>query len=71
MNELLKYQEKVILDLCCGTGNQLKLLSKNGFKNLYCLDISDSMLKIARRNAPFIKIYNENATKTSFNYAFF
>jgi len=29
MNELLKYKEKVILDLYCGTGNQIKLLSKN------------------------------------------
>ncbi|MEA2021895.1 MAG: class I SAM-dependent methyltransferase, partial [Candidatus Caldatribacteriota bacterium] len=47
MNELLNYREKVILDLCCGTGNQLNLLSKHGFKNLYCLDISNSMLEIA------------------------
>ena len=71
MNELLKYQDKVILDLCCGTGNQLKLLSKHGFRNLYCLDRSDSMLEIARRSDPSIKIYNEDATKTSFNYSSF
>jgi demethylmenaquinone methyltransferase/2-methoxy-6-polyprenyl-1,4-benzoquinol methylase len=71
MNELLKYQEKVILDLCCGTGNQLKLLSKHGFRNLYGLDRSDSMLKIARRIDPSIKIYNEDATKTNFNQASF
>jgi len=71
MNELLKYKEKVILDLCCGTGNQLNLLSKHGFKNLYCLDISDSMLEIAKRSNSSIKIYNEDATKTSFNNASF
>ena len=71
MNELLKYKEKVILDLCCGTGNQLNLLSKHGFRNLYCLDISDSMLEIAKRNNSSIKIYNENAIKTSFNNASF
>jgi len=71
MNELLKYKEKVILDLCCGTGNQLNLLSKHGFRNLYCLDISDSMLEIAKRSNSFIKIYNENAIKTSFNNASF
>ena len=65
LNELLKYKEKTILDLCCGTGNQLKLLSKNGFKNLHCLDISDSMLKVARNSACPMKIYNEDATKTS------
>lgn len=66
MHELLGYKEKTILDLCCGTGSQLKLLSKNGFKNLHCLDISDSMLNIAKKNNFPIKIYNEDATKTSF-----
>lgn len=71
MNELLKYKEKIILDLCCGTGNQFKLLSKHGFKNLYCLDISDSMLEIAKRTDSSIKIYNEDTTKTSFDDASF
>ncbi len=66
MNELLNHKNKKILDLCCGTGNQLKLLSKNGFKNLHCLDISTSMLKIANKGDYPINIYNENATKTSF-----
>lgn len=66
MNLLLKYKEKSILDLCCGTGNQLKLLSRNGFENLHCLDISNAMLKIARKNNSKIKIYNEDATKTGF-----
>jgi len=66
MNELLNYKEKQILDLCCGTGNQLKMLAKNGFKNLHCLDISNSMLEIAKNNDYPIKIYNEDATKTSF-----
>ncbi|NOR05318.1 MAG: methyltransferase domain-containing protein [Deltaproteobacteria bacterium] len=67
MNVLLKYKEKSILDLCCGTGNQLKLLSRNGFKDLHCLDISNSMLEIARKNDSQIKIYNEDATKTNFS----
>ncbi len=71
MNELLKYKEKIILDLCCGTGNQIKLLSKHGFRNLYCLDISDSMLEIAKRSDSSIKIYNEDATKTNFDDARF
>ena len=71
MNELLKYKEKIILDLCCGTGNQIKLLSKHGFRNLSCLDISDSMLEIAKRSDSFIKIYNEDATKTNFDNATF
>ena len=71
MNELLQYKEKIILDLCCGTGNQAKLLSKNGFRNIYCLDISDSMLEIAKRSDSSIKIYNEDATKTNFDNALF
>jgi len=71
MVELLEYKEKAILDLCCGTGNQLKLLSKHGFKNLHCLDISNSMLNIAKKNKFPVKIYSEDATKTNFkNEAF-
>jgi demethylmenaquinone methyltransferase/2-methoxy-6-polyprenyl-1,4-benzoquinol methylase len=66
MYELLEYKEKAILDLCCGTGNQLKLLSKHGFKNLHCLDISNSMLNIAKKNKFPVKIYSEDATKTNF-----
>ena len=66
MNEIIKYKEKTILDLCCGTGNQLKLLSKNGFKNLHCLDISNSMLEIVKKYDCPIKTYNEDATQTSF-----
>ncbi|MCJ7650838.1 MAG: methyltransferase domain-containing protein, partial [Candidatus Lokiarchaeota archaeon] len=71
MNELLKYKEKIILDLCCGTGDQIKLLSKHGFRNLSCLDISDSMLEIAKRSDSSIKIYKEDATKTNFDHASF
>jgi ubiquinone/menaquinone biosynthesis C-methylase UbiE len=64
MNALSKYKDKPILDLCCGTGDQVKFLSKNGFRNLHCLDLSDSMLKIARKGNCPIKIYAEDATKT-------
>jgi len=66
MNELLEYKDHSIIDLCCGTGNQLKLLGKNNFKSLHCLDISNSMLKIAMKSDFNIKYYNEDATKTSF-----
>ncbi len=62
-----EYREKSILDLCCGTGDQIKLLSKNGFKNLHCLDMSEAMLKVARKNNSQIKFYQEDATKTSFS----
>jgi ubiquinone/menaquinone biosynthesis C-methylase UbiE len=66
MKELLPYKDKAILDLCCGTGNQLKLLSKSGFNDLHCLDISDSMLKVAKRSCCEMKIYNKDATETGF-----
>ena len=38
-----------ILDLCCGTGDQLKKLSDAGFSNLTGVDISSDMLKVARK----------------------
>jgi len=66
MEIILDYKNKSILDLCCGTGNQLKLLSKNDFKNLHCLDLSSAMLKQAQKNNINIKFYKENATKTNF-----
>ncbi len=65
MSKIFKYKDKAVLDLCCGTGNQLKLLAENKFINLHGLDISSSMLEIAKTNNPSIKIYNEDATKTS------
>jgi demethylmenaquinone methyltransferase/2-methoxy-6-polyprenyl-1,4-benzoquinol methylase len=67
MQRLSEYKDKKILDLCCGTGNQLKLLAKNGFQNLHCLDLSKAMLKIAENNDYTINIYNADATKTNFS----
>ena len=45
--------EKVV-DLCGGTGQQLKILRKNGFADLTCVDLSLEMLRTAGcgRNAP-------------------
>jgi ubiquinone/menaquinone biosynthesis C-methylase UbiE len=67
LNELLGHKDKVILDLCCGTGNQMMLLAKHGFTNLHCLDLSASMLEIAKKSDYPIHIYNEDATKTHFD----
>jgi len=71
MEEISQYKDSKILDLCCGTGNQLKLLSKNGFKNLHCLDLSKAMLKVAQKGGHPIEIYSEDATRTSFDDAAF
>jgi len=71
MDELSQHKDSLILDLCCGTGNQLKLLSKNGFKYLHCLDLSKGMLNVAQKGGHPIEIYNQDATKTSFDDAIF
>jgi ubiquinone/menaquinone biosynthesis C-methylase UbiE len=55
-----------ILDLCCGTGNQMKIMENKGFSNLHCLDISPNMLKVARKTNPGFSIYERDATKTGF-----
>jgi ubiquinone/menaquinone biosynthesis C-methylase UbiE len=67
MKELIDHKESRILDLCCGTGNQLKMLSKNGFKTLHCLDLSEPMLEIARKGDHSIDIHKQDAAKTGFN----
>jgi len=71
MDELSQHKDSAILDLCCGTGNQLKLLSKNGYRNLHCLDLSEAMLKVAEKGGHPIEIYIEDATETSFDDAAF
>ena len=71
LNELMEHKDKAILDLCCGTGNQLKFLSKNGFSNLHCLDLSEAMLRVAQQGNYPIKIYHQDAAKTNFEDAVF
>lgn len=41
-----KYRYKKILDVCCGTGDQLKLLKQHGFDG-QGVDISETMLNVA------------------------
>lgn len=64
--ELAEHKDSLIIDLCCGTGNQLKVLEKNKFTALHCLDLSESMLEIAQHGTSKIKIYQADATKTDF-----
>nr|WP_321401429.1 class I SAM-dependent methyltransferase [uncultured Desulfobacter sp.] len=40
-----------ILDLCCGTGDQLKRLSDAGFSNLTGVDLSPDMIKVAGKGS--------------------
>lgn len=54
-----------IIDVCCGTGSQLRLLKKYGFHGVG-IDRSESMLKMAKkgRNAP--DCFLRDATATDF-----
>ncbi len=65
--ELIDLREKPIIDLCGGTGNQLKLLARNGFTDLHCVDLSPEMLAIAGSSPYPIEIYEQDATSTGFN----
>lgn len=54
-----------ILDVCCGTGNQLKMLKRHGF-NVTGVDLSKEMLQVSQRGrfAPDCRF--EDASRMSF-----
>lgn len=56
-----------ILDLGCGGGRHLHLLSKMGFNNLTGLDLSSYGLKIAKENIPEINAIHGDITRLPFN----
>lgn len=63
---LAEYKDAKILDLCCGTGFQLKLLARQGFSDLHCLDLSEDMLRVARKQDYPIATYTADAVDTGF-----
>ncbi|MEA3392546.1 MAG: class I SAM-dependent methyltransferase [Candidatus Marinimicrobia bacterium] len=60
-----------ILDLCCGTGNQLLTLEQAGYKNLHGLDLDPGMVAYAKQNSALIQYHEGDATNTSFPDASF
>ncbi len=60
-----------ILDLCCGTGEQLYILREQGYRDLHGVDLSREMLEVAGSKAPDIRFYREDAACTSFPDASF
>jgi demethylmenaquinone methyltransferase/2-methoxy-6-polyprenyl-1,4-benzoquinol methylase len=44
------YRYERILDVCCGTGDQLRLLAQEGFRG-EGIDLSESMLAVAKKSA--------------------
>ncbi len=57
-----KYQYQNILDVCCGTGDQLKLLKQHGF-NGEGIDLSDAMLMVAGQGEPKANCIHQDATQ--------
>ncbi len=57
---------KKIIDLCCGTGNQLKHLKKNGLTDIIGIDISPFMIEKARKGKITVECELKDATNTEF-----
>ena len=63
---LHRHQVHTVVDLCCGTGNQLKYLKKNGFDDIAGVDLSAGMLRQSRKGKVKVNCGLEDATQTSY-----
>jgi len=54
-----------IIDVCCGTGNQLKLLKKHGFQ-VTGIDLSTEMLQVSKKGKYAPDCRHEDAARMSF-----
>ena len=61
---LIRNRSLRILDLCCGTGDQLKKLSDAGFCNLTGVDLSPEMLKVAQKGGKIAHLMEGDAQHT-------
>jgi demethylmenaquinone methyltransferase/2-methoxy-6-polyprenyl-1,4-benzoquinol methylase len=69
--ELVKqYRYKSILDVCCGTGDQLKLLKQHGYEG-EGIDISDAMLRVAGEGEYKADCIHQDATQMHYDTAKF
>ncbi|MDZ7796742.1 MAG: class I SAM-dependent methyltransferase [Candidatus Marinimicrobia bacterium] len=60
-----------VLDMCCGTGDQLHYLSEQGYRALQGVDLSGDMLSAAKRKLPHVKFALADAAHTAFSDAVF
>jgi demethylmenaquinone methyltransferase/2-methoxy-6-polyprenyl-1,4-benzoquinol methylase len=60
-----KIQPGRIIDVCCGTGDQLRLFQQRGMYALG-IDYSDAMLKVAARKNPGINFLKQDAAAMAF-----
>jgi demethylmenaquinone methyltransferase/2-methoxy-6-polyprenyl-1,4-benzoquinol methylase len=58
---------KKVLDVACGTGDQLRLLSKSGI-DAVGIDMSESMLKVCRKANPAGDCLLQDATDMAFQH---
>lgn len=65
-----QYHYRSILDVCCGTGDQLKLLKQHGFDGKG-IDLSDAMLSIARNGENKADCIRQDATQMHYENAKF
>ena len=65
-----RYRYRSILDVCCGTGDQLKLLKQHGFGG-EGIDLSDAMLRIAGRGRHKADCIRRDATHMHYDDAAF
>lgn len=65
-----QYHYKSILDVCCGTGDQLKLLKQHGFDG-EGIDLSDAMLSVAGKGEHKANCINQDATQMHYKDAKF
>lgn len=68
---LPKDKNSRILDLCCGTGDQLLTLERAGYKNLHGLDLDPGMIAFAGQKSINIKFVEGDASRTPFPDASF
>ena len=61
-----KLPHNSIVDICCGTGNQLKYLKRAGFIEATGVDISRSMLNQARKGKTHVACDEQDASKMHF-----
>ncbi len=65
-NILLTANANSVIDLCCGTGNQILYLQKAGIKNLVGVDVSENMLQQAWRKGLKDICLQKDASQTGF-----
>lgn len=63
---VLRLQPKNVLDVACGTGDQLRLLSENGI-DAVGVDMSEAMLRMCRKANPASDCLLQDATDMAFH----